>query len=192
MRIGVGAALTLLVGGFALVVATGMLRGVVGAEPVPVVSPTTTASPGAADVREAAVYVHVAGAVRSPGLYVLSAGSRVVDAVGAAGGLADDADAAALNLARPLSDGEQIRVPRVGESAPAAGTGVQAPTDGVVDLNTADAAALDTLPRVGPAIAQRIIEWREANGAFTSVDDLLAIPGIGEKMLESLRDRVRV
>lgn len=192
IRVGVGAALVLLIGAFALVVGSGMLRGAVGAEPVPVVSVSASAAT-AAPVREASVYVHVAGAVRAPGLYVLAAGARVVDAVGAAGGLADDADAAGLNLARPLSDGEQLRVPRAGESpAPVSPAGGAAGGDGVVDLNAADLAALDTLPRIGPALAQRIIEWREANGPFTSVDDLLSVPGIGEKMVESLRDRVRV
>jgi competence protein ComEA len=176
-----------LIGGFAVVVASGVLRGATGSEPVPV----ATSSQGL--VAEAGAYVHVEGAVRVPGLYLLPAGARVVDAVGAAGGFADDADAAALNLARPVTDGEQLHVPRVGEEpAPGATAGTSPDVDGVVNLNTADVAALDTLPRIGPAIAQRIIDWREKNGAFTSVDDLLAVPGIGEKMLAGLRELVRV
>ena len=107
------------------------------------------------------------------------------------GGFAPGADEAAVNLARPLSDGEQLHVPAVG-AAPAAGGAGAAPGDGRVNLNTADAAQLDTLPRIGPAMAQRIIEWRDANGRFTSVEDLLAVPGIGDKMLETLRDLVTV
>lgn len=191
LRIGVGAALALLIGGFALVVASGVLRGATGAEPVPLASASASATGRATEVRAATVYVHVEGAVHAPGLYVLAAGTRVIDAIGAAGGLADDADRSALNLARPLSDGEQLHVPRQGEAA-AAPKGGGATGDGIVNLNTADLAALDGLPRVGPAIAQRIIDWREENGPFTSVDDLLAVPGIGEKMVAALRDRVRV
>lgn len=151
---------------------------------------SVTAAPMTIASASATLYVHVSGAVLSPGLFLLRTDARVVDAVAAAGGFADDADMSGVNLARPLSDGEQLIVPREGEAPPASGGGVAA--DGRVNLNTADAAALDTLPRVGPAIASRIIEWREANGPYTSVDDLLSVPGIGAKMLESLRDLVTV
>lgn len=187
LRLGIGVALVVLVGAFAVVVAGGVLRGAGGGEPVPEPSDSPVV------VASAELYVHVEGAVHAPGLYLLPEGSRVVDAVGAAGGFADDADPAAVNLARQLGDGEQLHVPRLGETPPAsaeAGGGVGA--DGIVDLNTADLAALDTLPRIGPAIAQRIIDWREEHGRFTSVDDLLAVPGIGEKLLAGLRDLVRV
>ncbi len=136
------------------------------------------------------IYVHVSGAVAAPGLYVLDASARVVDAIAAAGGLAPDADVSAVNLARPLSDGEQLA--RAAASAPSTQAPPQPAGDGRINLNTADLAALDTLPRIGAAMAQRIIDWREANGRFTSVEDLLAVPGIGDKMLESLRDLVTV
>ncbi len=142
----------------------------------------------AVTVDEADVYVHVSGAVRRSGLYRLRDGARVVDAVAVAGGFAEDADEAGINLARPLSDGEQLVVPKEGEQPPDAA----AQGDGRINLNTADAADLETLPRIGPALAERIIAWREANGRFTSVEDLLAVPGIGDKMLESLRDLVAV
>ncbi|WP_288452430.1 helix-hairpin-helix domain-containing protein, partial [uncultured Microbacterium sp.] len=107
-----------------------------------------------------------------------------------AGGFTADADRAAVNLARTVSDGEQLVVPVAGTSpqggtAPAAG-------DGLVNLNTADAAALDTLPGVGPATAARILAWREEHGRFGSVDDLLSVSGIGEKTLDELRDKVTV
>jgi competence protein ComEA len=136
------------------------------------------------------LYVHVLGEVAHPGLYVLEPDARVVDALAAAGGTSDDADLQAVNLARLLSDGEQLVVPVAGTVPEDGGS---APVgDGLIDLNNADQAELETLPRIGPAIAQRIIDWRETNGRFGSVDDLLAVPGIGEKLLAGLRDLVRV
>lgn len=136
------------------------------------------------------LYVHVLGQVDNPGLYMLEADARVVDALAAAGGTLDDADLHAVNLARPLSDGEQLVVPVVGASTE--GGDAASVEDGLIDLNNADQAALETLPRIGPALAQRIIQWRETNGRFQSVDDLLAVSGIGEKLLTGLRDLVRV
>ena len=149
------------------------------------VEPNSTVA--AAESR-ATILVHVLGAVVSPGLYELREGDRVVDAIAQARGLADGADDAGINLARVLSDGEQLVVPVVG----AAPDPTQPTGDGRVNLNTADAAALDTLPRVGPALAERIIAWREANGGFTSVDDLLDVSGIGDATLEGFRDLVTV
>ena len=147
------------------------------------------------------VYVHVLGEVARPGLYVLDDGARVAEVLAAAGGTLPTADLAAVNLARPLTDGEQIVVPAIG-AEPAGGVagngggagtaGPGAGAGGLIDLNTADVATLDQLPRIGPALAQRIVDWRTANGRFTSVDDLLGVSGIGEKMLAGIRDRVRV
>lgn len=136
------------------------------------------------------IFVHVLGAVAEPGLYQLREGDRVVDAVASAGGYAEGADEAQLNLARVLADGEQLYVPLVGElpALDAAGAAV----GGKVNLNTADLAALETLPRVGPALAQRIIDWREANGRFAAVEDLMSVTGIGDKTFEGLRDLVVV
>jgi competence protein ComEA len=136
------------------------------------------------------LYVHVLGAFARPGIYVLDLDARLVDALAAAGGATDDADLAAVNLARLLEDGEQIVVPIAGAAADA--PDAAAPGDDRVDLNTADQAALETLPRIGPALAERIISWRDENGRFGSVDDLLAVPGIGEKLLAGLRDGARV
>ncbi|QEW00145.1 ComEA family DNA-binding protein [Microbacterium caowuchunii] len=183
-RLGAGAVVVIVLVALAVTVAVGMVRSA-GAPEVLAANPTLETE----EVSAADLFVHVSGAVADPGLYRLAAGARVFDAVAAAGGLVEGADAEAVNLARPVTDGEQVRVPLVGET-PAAAEGTRA--DGRVDLNTADAAALDELPRIGPAIAERIIAWREANGGFTSVDDLLAVPGIGEKMLASLRDLVIV
>lgn len=182
-RWGVGAVVVLALAALAIAVIVGIVRGAGSAQsvtPVPVTVATASAS----------LYVHVSGAVRVPGLYVLHPDARVVDAVAAAGGFADDAEVAGVNLARPVSDGEQLVVPRVGEAPPTGPAGVA--SDGRVNLNTADEAALDTLPGVGPAIAGRIIEWRESNGRFASVEDLLSVSGIGPKMLESIRDLVTV
>jgi len=146
------------------------------------------------------VIVHVLGAVRTPGIVELRPGDRVVDAIAATGGTTDDADLAGVNLARILADGEQLWVPRVGEAVvplardPAAGGGAVAPGSGgaagIVNINTADAAALETLPGVGPALASSIIAWRDENGAFRAVDELLAVSGIGEKTLDGFRQQV--
>lgn len=138
----------------------------------------------------AAVLVHVVGAVAAPGVVRLPIGSRVVDAVAAAGGATGDADLSGLNLARQLADGEQVVVPRPGEVAPA---GAENPatgsgTDHLVDLNAASSAQLEELPGVGPVLAQRIVDRRP----FTSVDELDEVPGVGPTLLERLRPLVRV
>lgn len=152
-----------------------------------VAQPTPEASGPA--IVGAALYVHILGAVERPGLYELREGDRAIDAVAAAGGFLDTADQTQLNLARVVVDGEQIVVPVLGE-APVATPGETA--SGKVNINTADEAALDVLPRVGPAMAARIIAWREANGRFTAVEDLLNVAGIGDKTFEELRDLVTV
>jgi competence protein ComEA len=146
-----------------------------------------------------AVYVHILGRVASPGLYELAAGARAIDAIAAAGGFSDGADPAGVNLARLVVDGEQLVVPAAGEAPQPAPGGAPAPAGppgvapgGMVDLNTADAATLDTLPRIGPAIAARIIAWREANGGFSVVEDLQEVSGIGEATFAALRDLVTV
>ncbi|GAA1812050.1 hypothetical protein GCM10009749_21520 [Agromyces neolithicus] len=146
-------------------------------------------------VSGAPVLVHVLGAVSRPGLVELEAGARVVDAVAAAGGLTPEADPAGVNLARPVVDGEQLVVPVVGAVPPpgataADGSNTGTVADGLVHLNTADVAEFDTLPRIGPALAQRIIDWREANGPFTSAEQLLDVAGIGDAVFAGLADKV--
>lgn len=181
--------------GVALVVAlAGLGIGVFATAVTPrgsstVIAPDEGAGDDVAVVASDAIYVHILGEVREPGLYELRDGARAVDAVAAAGGFTDGADAGGLNLARFVSDGEQIVVPAVGE-VPAAAPGVAG--DGRVNLNTADAATLDTLPGVGPATAAKILAWRERNGRFEAVDDLLDVGGIGEAKLDALRDLVTV
>jgi competence protein ComEA len=137
--------------------------------------------------------VHVAGAVRQPGVYRMRAGSRVDDAVTRAGGPRRRADLSALNLAAELEDGRQVLVPlraATGAAAPVAGG---APTPAVpLNLNTATPEQLDELDGIGPATAEQIVKYREAHGGFGSVDELDQVPGIGETRLASLREQVRV
>ncbi len=141
----------------------------------------------------ARVTVHVAGAVRRPGLYRLRTGARIDDAIRRAGGPSRRADLAALNLAAEAEDGRQVLVPeraRAGAVAAAATTGAAAAPEAPVNLNTATLEQLDTLDGVGPTTAQKILEHREASGGFGSIEELDQIPGIGEKRLASLREQV--
>ena len=156
--------------------------------------PTTSASPAEA-APGAMVAVHVAGAVRKPGLYELGDGKRVADAIAAAGGPTRSADLNALNLAEPLADGVQVYVARRGEEAAAAPPGT--PTTATspeaaasVDINSADAIALEQIPGIGPVKAQAIIEYRSEIGSFDSIDQLLEVTGIGPATLESMRPYV--
>lgn len=169
-------------------------------------APEGTAAPdgSAAADGAATVIVHVAGEVTAPGIVTVPAGARVSDAVTAAGGPTGDADLSRVNLARRVTDGEQILVPSpddpdpaTAEPAPGAapdagGTSETAPANGLIDLNTATAEQLDELPGVGPAIAQRIIDHRESAGPFTAVDDLLEVSGIGPATLEKIAPQATV
>ncbi|MBX5469064.1 MAG: helix-hairpin-helix domain-containing protein [Thermoleophilaceae bacterium] len=141
------------------------------------------------------MFVAVAGAVRQPGLYRVPAGARVAVAVARAGGLLRRADLTGVNLAARLRDGQQVVVPERGvgpAGTPAAGaTGVGAAGGGApVSLSTATAEQLDALDGIGPALAQRILEYRAQHGGFRSVDELAQVEGIGEKRLAALRDAV--
>lgn len=205
LRLSIGAAVVLALVVLSVAVGLGILRGQaapvetvsIGDESIGDESTGATAASGAT-APGGELYVHVLGAVEKPGLYVLAIDARIVDALAAAGGTTEEADLAAINLARIVTDGEQVVVPVVGATVPepgsgtAPGSGSTAPGDDRIDLNSADQAALETLPRIGPALAERIISWRDENGRFQTVDDLLAVPGIGEKLLEGLRDGVRV
>lgn len=136
------------------------------------------------------VVVHVAGAVARPGVYELVGDKRVLDAIEAAGGALADADLDQLNLASPLSDGIQLRVPLVGELLPTApSAGAEA---GPIDLNRSSSAELVALPGIGPATAAAIESWRQDNGPFLVVEDLLQVPGIGPAKLAALADLVIV
>lgn len=186
-----------LVGGCLVVgVAIGALFWLTRQQPAPIEDTLPLVEPSSVTTASTApseVVVHVAGAVAAPGVQRLPAGARVIDAVDAAGGLLPDADPARVNLAAEVADGTQVYVPRLGEQPPVALPGVGGGDDGgPIDLNAADAAALDALPGIGPATAEAIIEHRERNGPFPSVDALLEVRGIGEAKLAQLRDLVRV
>jgi competence protein ComEA len=142
-----------------------------------------------------AALVHVAGAVRHPGVYKLHDGDRVKDAVARAGGARAGADVNAINLAAKVADGQQVVVPRRGAAAPAsadASAGEAGAAQPPVSLNSATAAQLDTLDGVGPATAQKILDWRREHGGFRSIDDLGEVPGIGPKRLAALRGKVQL
>ncbi|WP_224164455.1 helix-hairpin-helix domain-containing protein [Arthrobacter sp. StoSoilA2] len=152
--------------------------------------------------------VHVAGAVQKPGVVSLAEGSRVFQAIDAAGGATATADLNGLNLAEVVTDGAKIHVPAVGEASQqetsqetGSGNGAGGPAEtqvspgsggAKVNINTASVEELGTLPRVGPVMAQRIVDWRKEHGAFASVEELDAIDGIGPKLMESLQDLVTV
>ncbi|MDI6688898.1 MAG: ComEA family DNA-binding protein [Actinomycetota bacterium] len=137
------------------------------------------------------VVVHVCGAVKAPGVYELSGTKRVTDAIQIAGGPTPEANLDALNLAAKLVDGQKIYVPKEGESISPTLSG-NGTVDGPINLNTASVEQLDQLPGIGPVLAQRIIEYRESNGGFKSIDDLQKVEGIGPKKFEQIKDKVTV
>lgn len=146
------------------------------------------------------IYVHVVGRVKSPGIYRLRSSSRVFDAIFAAGGLLKNADQTSANFARVLSDGEQILILSNSgsiESGSASASGIGARAQGPsavakINLNRADQTLLETLPGVGPTIAGRILDYRQASGSFRSVKDLMKVTGIGAKMFAKIADLVTV
>ncbi|WP_258802226.1 helix-hairpin-helix domain-containing protein [Pseudarthrobacter sp. NS4] len=163
----------------------------------------TGPSPG--DSAAGSVVVHVAGAVSAPGVVRLPAGSRLHEAIAAVGGGTPDADLNSLNLALVVEDAQKIHVPRRGEATPGgpeaegtpgagagAGGAAGTRTGSKININTADAAELDALPKVGPVLAQRIVDWRTEHGAFKSIEELDAVDGVGPKMLEALLPLVTV
>lgn len=156
--------------------------------PPPTAVPTPTPAP---------LVVYVSGAVVQPDVYALPPGSLVKQAIAAAGGFLPDADRARVNLAQSLQDGQQIHVPRVGEaSIPLLSSGGGASTGtspkGLVNINTASQTELESLPGIGPALAQRIIDYRQANGPFERIEDIKRVRGIGDATFEGLREYITV
>ncbi len=164
-----------------LAVAVG--AGLGAAERAPIPAPQTLVVPSSQPLMD----VHVSGWVRSPGVVRLPEGSIVADAVEAAGGFKSGAVSHGINLAAPLRSGDQIFV-----SGPGAQAEDPAEDDGLIAINRASTSDLEKLPGVGPVLAERIVSYREKNGLFQEVEDLLDIPGIGESKLDSIRDLVRV
>ncbi len=159
--------------------------GLAMAEPLPTATPVPVL-----------VTIHVAGAVRSPGVFTVLAEIRVIDAIDLAGGLTPTADLAQVNLAGSVTDGERLWIPEVGQREPAVVAGVPVSKEdavsGPVNLNTASAEALERLPGVGPSTAAAIVSYRELSGPFGAVDQLLEVSGIGPAKLESIRPNVVV
>ncbi len=185
-------ALTLL-GAWYLSRAGGAAGGAAAAPPAAIKLQDDSAGDGGAG--GGSVLVHVAGAVRDAGVYRLRTGARVDDAIGRAGGATARADLSQVNLAAKVEDGRQVLVPRRAPAPPAAAPagGPAATAPGVpVSLNSATMEQLDELPGVGPATAQKILDYRQANGGFGSVEELGEVPGIGDKRLATLRELVRV
>ena len=174
----------LVAAGIAVLVSALAPHGVTATAAQPRVVHTT--APKANDAPTA--FVHVVGQVKNPGLYELPAGDRILDAVAAAGGFTSVADQANLNLAQVIEDGQQIVVAQQGVAPVAASAGAAA--GGTVDLNTADATALETLDGIGPALAQRILAYRAAHGGFRTVNDLQNVTGIGPKKFAAIKANV--
>lgn len=175
------------VGGVALGLAAGLLR-VLPAQPPPIRIEVPTPAPSPAPPF---ILVHISGAVWRPGLVQVREGARVADAVGEAGGLRTDAEPAAINLARRVRDGEHVHVPSQKEALEGE-AGPEGWDDGPLDLNTANAAELDALPGIGPALTSRILAYRDQVGGFLEVDELLEVKGIGESLLAELQGLVVV
>lgn len=140
------------------------------------------------EIAKPKIFVHVAGSVKHPGIYQLVSGSRVYEAVLAAGGLGVKANQMSINLARVLTDGEQLLV---ASNSPSVNQQFNVPaTPSLISLNQASAAQLEDLPGVGPALAGRMVDWRTANGGFKSKEDLLNVSGIGDKLFSGVKDLV--
>ncbi len=131
------------------------------------------------------IVVHISGAVQRPGLVTVNSSDRIADVIAAAGGANAGADLGGLNLAATVSDGDQIVVPLPGEASQMVGE-----TDRGIDLNRSTAAELEELPGVGPVLAARIVDFRDSNGPFSEVEDLLDVGGIGEAKLAAMRDAI--
>lgn len=128
-------------------------------------------------------YVHISGAIANPGVYSITPGMRLFEVIAIAGGFSSKADQSSVNLARVVTDGEQILI---------ASGGVTQKTDGLVSLNRANSSDLDKLPGIGPTLAARIIDWREANNGFQAIEDLRKVGGIGDKLFAGLKKLVKL
>ncbi len=146
---------------------------------------------------EKPIVVYITGAVPRPGVYALAQGSRVQDAISAAGGFLADADKTGINLARALEDGEQLDIAYTSGSSPVIGTAIPAATESpsnaeLININTASQTDLESLPGIGPTTAQKIIAYREANGPFAKIDDIVNVSGIGPGTFEKIKDLITV
>jgi len=177
--------------------ASGILLGLFLAALVWVVSrnPSGTAVTLRPVPTEKPVIVHITGAVPRPGVYALPQGARVQDAISAAGGFLAEAEKSQINLARLLEDGEKLDIPYIEGASPVIATPgetVVAASTELININTASQAQLDTLPGIGPTTAQKIIEYREQNGAFLNIEDIINVSGIGPVTYQRIKDLITV
>jgi competence protein ComEA len=181
--------LVAVLGGAGLWYARSLPKPVTIAEAGPGTAQQVSSSPSPAIT----LIVDVAGAVHDPGVYEFAEGDRVIDAIEKAGGPMPKADLSLLNLAAPLTDGTQILVPKAGPpGAVVPGGGAPGSAGGLLNINSASATELETLPGIGEVLAATIVEYRDQNGPFASVDDLLDVSGIGPATLEEIRDQVTI
>jgi competence protein ComEA len=190
LRVGLGAGvvLVLVLAGIAVIVSALSPHGSTATAAQPVSRSRTVHTQGPSGGDSPTAYVHVVGQVNSPGLYELPAGSRIVDAVAAAGGFTATADQTQLNLAQVIEDGQQIVV--LAEGAVPAASAAPAGAGGTVDINTADATGLETLDGIGPSLAARILAYRTAHGGFRTINDLQNVTGIGPKKFAAIKASV--
>jgi competence protein ComEA len=191
LGLGAGVVLVLVLAGVAVLVSALSPHGSTATAAAPVAHARAVHTTGPTAGQSPTAFVHVVGEVNHPGLYQLAAGSRIVDAVAAAGGFTAAADQSQLNLAQVVEDGQQIVV--LGQGAvPVPGTGASSASGagGTIDINTADATALETLDGIGPALAQRILAYRTAHGGFRTVNDLQNVTGIGPKKFAAIKANV--
>jgi competence protein ComEA len=179
--------LVAVLGGAGLWYARSLPKPVAIAQAVPGSARQVSSSPSPA----VTLIVDVAGAVHQPGVYEFREGDRVIDAIERAGGQLPKADLSLLNLAAPLVDGTQILVPKTGPAATTSG-GTGSSAGGLLNINTASATELETLSGIGEVLAGTIVEYRDQNGPFATVDDLMDVSGIGPATLEEIRDQVTV
>jgi competence protein ComEA len=167
------------------------LRDTGDGDPIQIIPPATTQPAIAAQSSELKVYV--TGAVQSPGLYAVMEGDRLAEVIHLAGGTTEEADLLAVNLAIRVKDQDHWHIPAVGEQPLIQSAGAETVTsNGKIDFNSAGAKLLETLPGIGEVRAQAIIQYREQNGPFKRIEDLLAVPGIGPAILEGIRDLIEV
>jgi competence protein ComEA len=159
------------------------------AKPYESASESVTIEETSSSIDEPSVFVHVVGEVEKPGIYIVATRARVFDAIVAAGGFTKSADQSTVNLAREVSDGEQVVVLAAGTqgSSVAAQSTTQA---ALISLNRGSQLELEALPGVGPTLAGRIVDWRTANGGFKKKEDLLKVSGIGSKLFDGMKDLV--
>lgn len=162
------------------------------AEPVPVVNnPPPVTEQSKEPVKHKNIIIYVSGEVKHPGVVSMVPGSRVIDAVNLLGGTTEMADLRSVNMAAPLVDGQQIHVPGTEEAGGGPAVTVARRTAvGKISINTADVAALDMLPGIGPSTAQKIIDYRTNQGPFASLEDLKNVPGIGENKYNNLKEKI--